>query len=66
MQLKPHQERVVTEQKELTEKLEKLTAFALTPTFAALSAPEQERLSRQHFVMTQYVNVLGERIAAFE
>lgn len=61
----PHQERVVTEQKELAEKLEKLTAFTLTPTFAALPAAEQERLNRQHSIMEQYVNVLGERIAAF-
>ena len=66
MQLKPHQERVVTEQKELAEKLEKLTAFTFTDTFAALPTPEQERLNRQHGIMTQYVNVLGERIAAFE
>ncbi len=66
MQLKPHQERVVTEQKELAEKLEKLTAFIFTPTFAALSAPEQERLNRQYGIMEQYVKVLGERIAAFE
>lgn len=66
MQLKPHQERVVIEQKELAEKLEKLTAFTFTDTFAALPAPEQERLNRQHGIMEQYVNVLGERIAAFE
>lgn len=56
----------MTEQKELAEKLEKLTAFTFTPTFAALPAPEQDRLNRQHGIMTQYVNVLGERIAAFE
>lgn len=55
----------MTEQKELAEKLEKLTAFTFTPTFAALPAAEQERLNRQHSIMEQYVNVLGERIAAF-
>ena len=66
MQLKPHQERVITEQKELAEKLEKLTAFTFTPTFKQLAVAEQERLNRQHSIMEQYVNVLGERITAFE
>ena len=47
MQLKPHQERVVTEQKELAEKLEKLTAFTFTDTFSALPAPEHDRLIRE-------------------
>ena len=66
MQLNPHQERVVIEQKELAEKLAKLTDFTFTPTFAALPAPEQERMNRQHGIMEQYASVLGERIAAFE
>ena len=63
--MKPHQERVVTEQKELAEKLEKLTAFTFTDTFSALPKDEQERLNRQHAIMEQYSNVLDERIAAF-
>ena len=59
----PHQERVVTEKKELDEKREKLTAFTFTDTFAALPPAEQERLNRKHSIMEQYSNVLGERIA---
>lgn len=63
--MQPHQERVVTEKKELDEKREKLTAFTFTDTFKALPKEEQERLNRQHGIMEQYSNVLGERIAAF-
>lgn len=63
--MKPHQERVVTEKSELDEKRYKLTAFTFSDTFAALPKEEQERLNRQHSIMEQYSNVLGERIAAF-
>jgi hypothetical protein len=61
----PHQERVVTEKAELDEKLTKLNAFFDTSIFAGLDPAEQDRLRKQSMHMTDYSNVLGERIAAF-
>jgi len=63
--MKPHQERVVTEKKELDEKLTKLTAFYDTPTFDGLDLAEKHRLHRQGQIMSEYSEILGERIAAF-
>lgn len=65
MELKPHQQRVVTEKAELDEKLNKLLAFHGTATFNALPEAEQERLIRQSVAMDEYSAVLAERIAAF-
>lgn len=64
--MKPHQERVVEEKKELDKRRENLTAFTFTKTFESLPYSEKERLMRQHSIMEQYSDVLGERIAAFE
>jgi uncharacterized protein YukE len=64
--MKPHQERVVAEKKELDEKLDRLTAFFKGDTFESLSEDEKNRMSRQHRAMTEYSTVLGERIANFE
>jgi hypothetical protein len=61
----PHQERVVTEKRELDEKLAKLSGFFGTPTFDSLGLAEKERLRRQHAAMHVYSAILGERIAAF-
>jgi uncharacterized protein (DUF169 family) len=61
----PHQERVVVEKKELDEKIEKLTAFKEGEVFAGLPVQEQERLSRQLRAMTEYSEILGERISEF-
>lgn len=65
--MQPHQERVVTEKKELDEKLSKLRAFARldNPVFYALDPTERLRLLRQLEIMEQYSTVLGERIQAF-
>ena len=63
--MQPHQERVVTEKKELDEKLSKLALFMGGVTFANLPAAEKERLFRQEELMAKYSVVLGERIAAF-
>jgi hypothetical protein len=60
-----YQERVVEEQKELSEKLYKLQTFNNGPTFSALPAAEQVRLMRQYLTMSDYLQVLKERIAAF-
>ena len=63
--MKPYQERVVDEKRDLDEKLSKLAAFGTTPLFTALTPDEQGRLNRQHTVMEEYSRILGERIAAF-
>ncbi len=63
--MQPHQERVVTEKKELDEKIEKLDAFLHGAIYRTLAQGEQERLTRQLCHMTLYSKVLGERIAAF-
>lgn len=65
--MKPHQERVVQEKKELDEKATKLSEFIGTnPVFLTVDAAEQERLKEQCEIMWQYSEILGSRIAAFE
>jgi hypothetical protein len=61
----PHQERVVTEKDELSEKLAKLLAFFQSETFSGLSEAERSRLRNQARFMDGYAAVLEERIAAF-
>lgn len=61
----PHQQRVVDELAELSDKLTKLEAFADTPLFASLAEAERGRLMAQHGAMFAYSTILGERIAAF-
>ena len=64
--MQPHQQRVVDEKSELDDKREKLSAFkASNPLYFQLPEAEQHRLSRQLAIMTEYSEVLGERIAAF-
>lgn len=60
-----HQQRVCDEFAALAEKLAKLSAFLVTPTFERLPDDEQARLSRQVEAMNAYRQVLVERIAAF-
>ena len=61
-----HQQRVVDEQSELNEKINKLSDFIKTsPLFEGLPIDEQERLMRQKYYMIEYSDVLAERIAAF-
>lgn len=62
----PHQERVVTEKREVDEKLSKLNAFFTTETFFALDAGEKRRLYVQEHVMRQYSAALADRIAHFK
>ncbi len=61
----PHQQRVVDELKELTDKYNKLSAFFEGPIFLTLTEQEQRRLNRQHTYMGLYIVVLTERIEAF-
>lgn len=63
--LQPHQQRVVVERDELSEKLTKLLAFFQTPIFTRLPEAEQSRLQNQARFMDGYAAVLEERIAAF-
>lgn len=66
--MQPHQQRVVAELKDLTEKREKLGAFiagAGNNLFASVPDDEQRRLRRQFDIMVQYEGVLQERIDRF-
>ena len=64
--MQPHQERVVTESNELREKLTKLAAFISgNKTFEALPAEDQSLLRQQRDIMSEYLDVLGARIARF-
>lgn len=64
--MESHQERVVAELKDVTDKREKLAIFiGKSPTFQNLPNDEQERLRRQFDIMLQYEGVLQERIYHF-
>lgn len=63
--LQPHQQRVVEEKAELSEKLGKLETFVGGAVYAALPPAEQSRLTRQHLIMQLYEQVLAERISSF-
>lgn len=63
--MEAYQERVVAEKDEANDRMEKLKAFLFTDTFRALPVDEQGRLVRQEFILQLYVQVLVERIAAF-
>lgn len=64
--MQPHQERVITEQKELSDKLEKLQRFIKAgTTFFTLPTMEQGRLRAQCVFMTGYNEILLQRIADF-
>ena len=63
----PYQLRVLNERAELKEKVDLLGHFIACDIsqFAKLPADEQERMSRQHTHMSDYLKVLDERISAF-
>lgn len=64
--LPPHQQRVVQEVAELTDRASKLDHFLNhNPTYRTLSLDEQGRMSRQLILMKQLQAVLNERVAAF-
>jgi hypothetical protein len=66
MTLQAHQQRVVAEQKELFDRIQKLTAFTNGAMWGQIDRAERERLKRQLTAMEQYDAVLLERIAAFK
>jgi hypothetical protein len=61
----PHQERVVAEERELSEKLDRLVAFIGGDVFRSLDDHDQELLQRQADAMRAYADILGQRIARF-
>jgi hypothetical protein len=63
--LQPHQERVLAERDQLSERLEKLLAFFNSEIFSQVDWLEQSRMKRQAIHMERYLNVLNERIQAF-
>lgn len=63
--MQPHQQRVVDEKAELSDKLDKLETFEGGPIFSGLDPSEQTRLTRQLLIMKLYEQVLAERISAF-
>lgn len=66
MNLEPYQERVISEQRELNDKLVKLDRFIKAHTaFSTLDPIEQGRLRAQCCFMTGYNEVLLERIADY-
>ena len=65
-ELAPHQQRVVAERDELSDRLAKLMAFFGTPMFASLDAAEQIRMRTQAHHMGGYLTMLCERVEAFK
>ena len=65
--MEPYQERVITEQKELAEKIVKLTTFITDITKVKVMAEEEwKRLSLQLETMTEYNFILVMRIRNFK
>lgn len=66
--MQPHQQRVIDERDELSNKLTKLNAFINSDTFTekVKDLRERDRLILQKFIMTRYLEILNERITAFE
>ena len=63
--MKPYQERVVAEKKELDEKIAKLKAFIAGDTFKTVHVYEQDRLHEQRQCMEEYSEILQNRIDHF-
>lgn len=64
-ELLPHQDRVVVERLQLTEKVNKLEAFVMGANFVKLPKPEQGLLTEQLEHMVLYLQVLDRRVAAY-
>lgn len=65
MTLLPHQQRVVDERQELEERLAKLRQFLGTEICLSLPFDERSLLVRQERVMTEYSEILADRINLF-
>jgi len=63
--MKPFQQRVVSEVRELRGNLDKLNQFVQTEMFNQLPSDEKDRLMKQRGLMDEYAAVLDDRIANF-
>jgi hypothetical protein len=63
--MQDYQLQVVAERKELSERLDKMERFLLGNAYLNLPGAEQNRLVRQTLIMSDYRDVLDERIANF-
>jgi hypothetical protein len=63
--MQPHEERVLAEEAELSDRLNKLGAFIHGETFPTLAAEDQRLLQEQDDCMRAYAGVLRQRIARF-
>ena len=59
---KDYKERMVSEYKELKDRIIKLKDFFFTDNFKGLPSQKQELLERQYKTMCEYQNVLSERL----
>lgn len=57
--------RVIEEKRDLVGKINKLGPFVKSGLYDKLDADEQLRLTKQLKVMNEYLNILRERIAAY-
>ena len=64
--MRDYQVRVVYERDELSEKVDKLRTFVNSSAFLSVPDEEQYRLTHQYLAMASYLDILNERIAAFE
>jgi hypothetical protein len=60
-----YQSRVVTELRDLDEKIERLSAFVNGDVFQTVEAKERTLLASQLAVMREYADILRDRIACF-
>ena len=63
--MQPHQERVVIEKNQVSERLHALLVFFEGPIFRTLPEAEQTRMRNQARFMDGYVACLEDRIRAF-
>jgi hypothetical protein len=63
--MKPHEERVLEEKRELDVKIDMLNGFFQTAVHTRLSRTEQCRLNQQIIIMEMYSRILDDRIQAF-
>ena len=60
--MEPFEERLIAEQKELKERLAKLTEFINSEKFYALSRNKRQVLKNQKIAMELYLNILNMRV----
>lgn len=64
--MKEYQKRVIFENGDLKDKIDKLSLFTRIKIFNSLPEDEQVRLKKQLSLMKEYSSVLSERINLFE